>query len=268
MTIRNATAAASDSAAVRAAGIRAGHCRLPDPPEPTPDMTSFNHLSANGNVHHLRHHFGNPDTTLVAGEHYISAAPTTNMAGLRYADLLIAFGVNPAAYYRSNAYIISEQGKPPDLVLEIASRSTGLADTGAKRYDYAALGIPEYWRFDETGEHHGARLAGDRLSAGAYHPIRIDEIAEGVLQGYSSILNLNIRWAQGQLEWHDPATGRHIPTFDAERGRADAAQYRADAAQYRADAAQYRADRERSARQYAEARLRELEAELRRLRNA
>ena len=132
-------------------------------------------------------------------------------------------------------------------MLEIASRSTGNADTGAKRYDYAALGIPEYWRFDETGAHHGARLAGDRLSAGAYHPIRIDEIAEGVLQGYSGVLNLNIRWVRGQLEWHDPATGRHIPTFDAERSRADA---------------------ERVARRYAEARLRELEAELRRLRNA
>ena len=261
MTIRNPTTTAT-------ANIRAGHCRLPDPPEPTPDMTSFNHLSANGNVHHLRHHFGSPDTTLVAGEHYISAAPTTNMAGLRYPDLLIAFGVNPAAYYRSNAYIVSEQGKPPDFVLEIASRSTGHADTGAKRYDYAALGIPEYWRFDETGAHHGARLAGDRLSAGAYHPIRIDEVEDGVLQGYSGVLNLNIRWVQGQLEWHDPATGRHIPTFDAERSRADVERYRADAAQYRADAEQHRADRESIARQYAEARMRELEAELRRLRGA
>ena len=249
MTTRNAYAADRDIAADSAADLRSGQRRLPDPPEPTPDMTSFNHLSANGNVHHLRHHFGSPDTTLVAGEHYISAAPTRDMAGLRYPDLLIAFGVNPAAYYRSNAYIIAEQGKPPDFVLEIASRSTGGADTGAKRYDYAALGITEYWRFDETGEHHGARLAG-----GEYHPIRIDEIAEGVLEGYSGALGLNLRWVQGRLEWHDPATGRHIPTFDAERSRADAAQYRAD--------------RERVARRYAEARLRELETELRRLRDA
>ena len=268
MTTRNAYAADRDIAAASAADLRSGHCRLPDPPEPTPDMTSFNHLSANGNVHHLRHHFGSPDTTLVAGEHYISAAPTRDMAGLRYPDLLIAFGVNPAAYYRSNAYIIAEQGKPPDFVLEIASRSTGGADTGAKRYDYAALGIPEYWRFDETGEHHGARLAGDRLAGGEYHPIRIDEIAEGVLEGYSGALGLNLRWVQGRLEWHDPATGRHIPTFDAERSRADAAQYRADVAQYHADAERNRADSERVARRYAEARLRELEAELRRLRNA
>ena len=38
---------------------------------------------------------------------------------------------------------------------------------------YAALGIPEYWRFDETGNYHGVRLAGDRLVNGQYQPIDI-----------------------------------------------------------------------------------------------
>ncbi len=40
--------------------------------------------------------------------------------------------------------------------------STGRVDVEAKRDGYAALGIPEYWRFDETGRRHGTRLAGDR----------------------------------------------------------------------------------------------------------
>ena len=39
--------------------------------------------------------------------------------------LLIAMGADPEAYRENNGYIISEQGKPPDFVLEIASRSTG-----------------------------------------------------------------------------------------------------------------------------------------------
>ena len=67
--------------------------------------------------------------------------------------------MNPTAYYRRNAYVISELGKPPDFVLEIASRSAGRQDHRAKRRDYAALGIPEYWRFDETGRYQGTRLA-------------------------------------------------------------------------------------------------------------
>lgn len=216
---------------------------FPDPPERQPDdMTSFNQTNVTGNTHHLVQHLGNPDTTLVAGEHYISEVPTSSMAGLKYPDLLVAFDVDPAAYHRSNAYVISEQGKPPDFVLEVASRRTGREDIGTKRDTYAALGIPEYWRFDETGRYHGTRLAGDRLVDGVYVPIDIDELADGVLQGHSTVLDLNLRWENGRLRWYDPATGQHIPTFESERARADA---------------------EREARIRAETRVSELEEQLR-----
>ena len=226
-----------------------GNFRFPDPPERKPDdMTSFNQLTATGNVHNLIQHLGNPDTTLVTGEHYLSLRPTRNLAGVRYPDLLVAFDVNPAAYRTSNAYIISEQGKPPDFVLEIASPRTGRVDIGAKRDDYAGLLIPEYWRFDETetGRWHGTRLAGDRLVGGVYVPIPIDEPEDGALQGYSAVLNLYLRWENGQLGWIDPAIDRHIATLEDERTRADA---------------------EREARLQAEARVQELEAEIRRLRD-
>ena len=251
--------------------------RFPDPPEREPDdMTSFDHLSATGNVYHLRQHFGNPETTLITGEHYLSVRPTRNLTGVRYPDLLIAFNADPAAYRRSNAYVISEQGKPPDFVLEIASRRTGREDAGDKRDDYAALGIPEYWRFDETetGRWHGTRLAGDRLAGGRYRPVTIEQLADGSLQGHSQVLNLNLRWERGQLGWYDPATGRHILTYDDQRARADIAEDRADIAEDRADiaeaqadVAEARADREEARADREEARARALEEELRRLRN-
>ena len=273
------------------------HFEFPDPPEREPDdMTSFDHLVPTGNVHHLIQHLGNRETTLVAGEHYLSLALTRDLTGLRYPDLLVAFDVAPAAYKARNAYVIAEQGKPPDFVLEIASRSSGRIDRIDKRRDYAALGIPEYWRFDETGEYHRARLAGDRLAEGGYEPIPIEELADGVLQGYSAALNLNLRWENGQLGWHDPATGRHIATFESERNRADTAAARAEserAARIQAAAraeseraarvqAAARAESERAARiqaaaraeasearaESAEARAAQLEAELRRLRGS
>ena len=78
-------------------------------------------------------------------------------------DLLVAFNADPQAYRDDNGYVISEQGKPPDFVMEIASRSTGRQDVEDKRPAYAALGIPEYWRFDQTGDFHRSRLTGDRL---------------------------------------------------------------------------------------------------------
>ena len=90
------------------------------------------------------------------------------------------------------------------------------------------------------------RLAGDRLVNGQYEPIQVDELPDGSLQGHSAILNVDLRWTDGQLRWHDPVTGLHIATFDSERARAEA---------------------EREARLQAETRAAELEAELRLLRN-
>ena len=234
--------------------------RLPDPPEREPDekMTSVKHLHQPGNTHHLAQHFGNPESNIVSAELYITMMPERRLpSGLarRYPDLLIALGVDPAAYYESNGYIISEQGKPPDFVLEVASASTADEDTGPKRDDYEALGIAEYWRFDETGAHHKTRLAGDRLVDGRYEPIAIDELTNGILQGYSAVLNLLIRWEHGRLAWHGPATGRHIATFESERERADREREARAAAEAERNA-------EREARLAAEARVRELEERL------
>ena len=141
-----------------------GRFRLPDPPERKPDdMTSAEHPSETGLHHHLKLFLGNPETTIVSGEKYLTARRGAEM---RYPDLLVAFAVDPAAYWETNGYLVSEQGKPPDLVLEIASEGTGHVDVGEKREFYEKLGIREYWRFDATGEYHGAKLSGDRLVGG------------------------------------------------------------------------------------------------------
>ena len=236
-----------------------------DPPEREPDdMTSFDRLAANGNAHYLAQYLGNPETTLVGGEHYVSPMPVEDLAGVRYPDLFVAFDVHPAAYAASNAYVISEQGKPPDFALEIASRRTGRIDVTEKRRDYAALGIGEYWRFDETGEYHGARLAGERLVDGVYVVIEIEELPDGGLQGYSPVMNLNIRWERGELVFYDPDAGRPIATLKDEREARMAAEARADTEREARMAAEARTDTEREARAAAEARVRELEDLLRR----
>ena len=235
--------------------------RLPDPPaEQDEKMTSAKHLGITGTAHHLAQHLGNPETTIVGGELFLIHGPERNMAGSRYPDLLVSFDADPVAYYRSNGYIISEQGKPPDFVLEIASASTGKIDVTNKRRDYARRRIREYWRFDETGEHHGTRLAGDRLVGDHYEEIPIDELDEETLQGRSEVLRLDLRWEQGDLGLYVPETGLHIATFTGERAARIRAEARADQSDARADREQARADR-------AEARIRQLETALRQLRN-
>ena len=220
-----------------------GYLRLPDAPDPE-DMNNYLFLHFPGNTHHLAMHLGNQETTIMMGDVYIAPEPTSSRAGLFHPDLFIAFNVNPAACRERNGYVISEQGKPPDFVMEIGSSSTGRRDITVKRDGYAALGIPEYWRFDDSGgRFHGAPLAGDRLVNGVYQPIPIEQLDDRTHQGYSPALNLNLRWEDGNLGWYDPATGRHIPTFSGEREARICAEARAET---------------------AEARIRELEEQLRR----
>ena len=220
-----------------------GLYRLPDPPEREQDekAANFDSLSKPGFAHFLYQHLGKPESTLMGADLFITTWPRRRLPSgttRRVPDLVIAFDVDPAAYRARNGYVIEEQGKPPDFVLEVASLSTASEDVGAKRADYEALGIGEYWRFDRTGEHHGSRLAGDRLVGGVYVPIQVVELRGGALEGHSDALKLRLRWTDGALGAYDPETVRHIPTFRSERARADR----------------------------AEAQVRELQAELRRLR--
>ena len=80
------------------------------------------------------------------------------------------------------------------------------------------------------------------------------------------MLDLYLRWEQGRLTWHDPATGRHIATFEDERARADQEREgRLEETEARV-AAEAERNAERGARLRAEERVRELEAENWRLR--
>ena len=234
--------------------------RLPDIPEKHPDdMTSVDNLHEPGHTHHLSQYLGSPDTTLVTGERYVILGPHFDRNDCRYPDLLIAFDVDPAAYRARNGYMVSEQGKPPDFILEVASQHSADADRGDKKDYYERLEVGEYWLFDGEGEFYGFTLRGYRLAGGRYEEIEVSEIGPGALQGYSAALNLNLRAADGYLGWHDPATGEHIPTLISERARAETAEARAEEAEARAE-------EERAARVLEAARAQELEAELSRLR--
>ena len=234
--------------------------RLPDIPEKHPDdMTSSKHLSETGNHVRVKTHLGHTDTTIVSGEHYICAAPGGR---IRYPDLLVAFDADPELYKANNGYVVSLQGKPPDLVLEIASRHTWQTDLEIKPAFYAGLGVREYWRFDETGEFHKTRLAGDRLVNGRYEPITIYELPDGELRGYSDVTGLYFCWRAGQLDWYDPDAEDYIPSQETERRRADAERQRADAERRLREQERQRAEGERQRAEAAEARIRELEAQL------
>ena len=205
---------------------------FPDFP-PREDMQNSILLDRPAHQAALEEHFGNYDTTVVLSEIPVRRTPS-QVEGHRIPDLLVAFGVDRAQAIEQNGYSIRDLGKPPDFVLEVASVRTADNDVIGKRLDYAAFGIPEYWRFDPTGgQRHGEPMAGDRLIDGAYQPIEFVEVEPVHLHGHSDILNLDICWDNGQLRWYDPVAQQHLKTFLEEREGRIAAEARAQSAEAR-----------------------------------
>ena len=220
---------------------------LPAPPE---ELTAYYKVNFPGHPGSLAAHFGNPQTTIITSEIAAALIPSESYEGVRYPDLLIAFDVDPALNEARHGYLIPEQGKPPDFVLEVASPSTGRRDETVKRDDYARMGVLEYWRFDPSGgRFHRAHLGGDRLVDGEYQPITISRTDDEHFWGHSEALNLDLCWERGELRWFDPVAGVYLPTFSDERAARVVAEAERDAAEAQRDA--------------AEARVRELEEQLR-----
>ena len=233
----------------------------------------------------LRVHFKDAENTLVSGNtflYYVEGDSDYNVSP----DCYVAFDLSDEALQslsleENNTYLLWEVGKPPDYVMEIASRSTWRNDLGDKRDLYADLGIGEYWRYDATGgDFYGDPLVGERLVDGEYQRIETHQEGDGSVWGHSDALNLDLWWTDGKLRYWDPAQGEWLRTPEEEKdgrleetARADLAEARANAAVTRAGAerdarlaAEARAGAERDARLAADARSAQLEAELRRLR--
>lgn len=178
------------------------------------DMQNPIYLHRPGHLAALSLHLGSPETTLVLGEVPVGHDLSVRR-GLRVPDLIIAFGVDPAGIIADRGYSIDRWGKPPHFVLEIASDTTAGVDVTFKPEEYAAFGIPEYWRFDPTGgDLYGAPLAGDRLAPDGYRPIEIIAVDETRSWGHSAALGLDLCWENEQLRWYDPSARRYLMTFD------------------------------------------------------
>ena len=202
------------------------HKPLPDPPRDPDSMQQLPFIAMILFV--LRMHFSHRSDVLVNGEGYL-CLDTRIRPGQLKPDCVVAIGVDPIAIEERNGYVINEVGKPPDLVLEIGSASTGVADYTTKRDGYAGYGVTEYWRFDPSGgQYHDRPLAGDTLVEGHYRPIQIS-IESGVHWGHSAVLGLDLYWQDGNLRFYDPAMGEFLPDFFEVVGERDAMREELDA---------------------------------------
>ena len=110
----------------------------------------------------LRVYFGAREDVYVPGDlliYYEEGNPRVSVAP----DAFVVFGVEDRV--RMN-YKVREEGKGPEFVLEVASRSTWREDVGRKLGVYAGLGVREYFLYDPRGGVPGAAVAG--ASAGRW----------------------------------------------------------------------------------------------------
>ena len=233
------------------------------PPLPSPpklDMEQSRHFVIPGIPGAIAAHLNAmiPGSTTLVGINGYLCRRRSDLPSCPYPDLFVAFNVNWEDVAFANGYVIEEAGKPPDLVMEIASHTTARRDYIGKRETYADLEVPEYWRFDYTGgNYHDAPLACDLLVDGSYQPMALTTEPDGVVWGYSEVLGLSVCWVQGRLRFWDRTQQRYLPDQ-----REQAVEFNLER-QARADA-EARANLERQARADAETRVRELEEELRR----
>ncbi len=105
-------------------------------------------------------------------------------------------------------YLVWVEGKAPDVVIEITSKSTRREDRKKKLEIYRdVLKVPEYFLFDPTQDYLKPPLQGFRLIGGEY--VGIEPTAGRVP---SNVLALHLERDGKELRLFDPATGARLRT--------------------------------------------------------
>jgi Uma2 family endonuclease len=125
------------------------------------------------------------------------------------------FVVRGVPKHHRDYYLIWEEGKAPEVVIEVTSRSTKEEDLNHKFWLYRdQLKVKEYFLFDPHQEYLNPPLQGYRLQAGEY--VRIRPIKGRLL---SKVLGLHLEQHGGVVRVYDPATQELLltPTERAEQ---------------------------------------------------
>lgn len=121
-------------------------------------------------------------------------------------DVFVTLGI-PKNKFRPY-YLTWEEGKGPDLAIELTSKSTRHEDLKQKLELYRdILKIKEYFLFDPFGEYLKPPLRGFRLLGGEY---RLIKPVNGRIP--SKVLGLHLEGQKDQLRLFDVAAGKWLPT--------------------------------------------------------
>jgi Uma2 family endonuclease len=129
-------------------------------------------------------------------------------------DVFVVRGVEKRS---RDHYLIWEEGKGPNLVIELTAKSRRHQDR--KRFEIYRdiLKVPELFLIDPSGGCFDAPLRGFRWSESGYVPIQSGR-GPGL---YSEVLGLNLARDGYALRLFDPETGRKLPTLSEQIAEAE-----------------------------------------------
>jgi Uma2 family endonuclease len=161
-------------------------------------------------IHTLQARYADDPNVYVSGNLLIFYVPGNKRRHLS-PDVFVAKGV--AKHDRLN-YLTWEEGKGPDLVIELTSSSTRNEDVVKKFKLYEqTLRVAEYFLFDPFGDYLDPPMRGYRLHQRTYRAIRP---IKGRLP--SRVVGLHLERVGKTLRLFDPAAGQLLET-PAERVR-------------------------------------------------
>ncbi len=129
-------------------------------------------------------------------------------------------------------YLLWKEGKSPDVVIEITSKTTKREDQTKKRTLYRdVLRVLEYFQFDPTEDYLKPSLQGHRLVEGELVPI---EPVAGRIP--SDSLGLHLERRGTELRLFDPLAGTSLLTRNEARQQAEEACRQAEEAREQAEA--------------------------------
>src|SRR5919202_6951931 len=138
-------------------------------------------------------------------------------------DVFVVFG---APNHRRASYMLWNEPKAPDFVMEITSRRTRSQDQGPKRGTYAFLGVQEYVQYDPTSDYLRPPLRGLSLVGDNYELMPTTVLPDGTLTLYSQVLGLELHLVHGVLRFVDPTTGQRLLSYrEAEQARQEAEEH-------------------------------------------
>jgi len=194
-------------------------------------------------VEALKLYFQNREDVYVSGNLWLSYEEGIPDAVV-CPDVFVVFGVQnrPRRSYK----VWEENGKTPDWVLEVTSRSTRHKDEREKPDTYARMGVSEYFQYDPTGDYLKPQLKGQCLVGQNYQAIANTRLKDGTLCFPSQVLGLEIHLLpNGWLRFFNRETGEYLRTYREEGQRAEREQQRAEREQQRAEREQQQKELER-----------------------